>query len=76
MGRCTNTSNLRILHRVKDSGAESGNIKVYCTECYEMLVGKGKPSENVQDVSADTRERALKRAGDRCECTSAAGCHR
>jgi hypothetical protein len=61
---------------VKDSGAESGNIKVYCAKCYEMLVGKGEPLESVTDVSADVRERALKRAGERCECTSDAGCHR
>lgn len=51
------------------------NIKVYCKACYEALVGKGRPDESIADVSPDTRDRALMRSGNRCECTSSKGCH-
>jgi hypothetical protein len=73
--RCKNTSGLRVLHRRIGAGAAVGNLKVYCAACYARKVGKGAPDENVSDVGRDAIERALRRAGNRCECTDAAGCH-
>lgn len=75
MARCTNTRNLELHHRTMDGGGTLDNAQVLCTSCRMGAVTYGTPGKAPLSFADHTKERALKRAGYQCECTSTRGCH-
>jgi 5-methylcytosine-specific restriction endonuclease McrA len=75
MGRCTRTTNLEIHHIRRDGGNGLDNAKVLCQKCHAATHSYGTPGKTSPDFSQDTKDKALRRAGNQCECTSISGCH-
>jgi len=75
MPRCTNRRNLELHHLTGEGGGSLDNAQVLCTSCSVGVVTHGTPGKTPLSFSDHTRQRALKRAGYQCECTSTRGCH-
>lgn len=75
MSRCTKTRNLEV-HRIRrDGGNDLSNAKVLCQPCHEKTATFGAPGKTPPPFDEETNQRALRRAGNQCECTSTQGCH-
>jgi hypothetical protein len=74
MGRCTATTNLEIHHKQRNGGNGIENAQVLCQSCHENTPSYGTPGQSPPEFSSQTKEAALKRAGNRCECEKT-GCH-
>ncbi len=75
MARCTKTSGLEVHHRRRDGGNGLDNAEVLCGPCHEATSTYGVPGKSPPPFSDGTKQRALARAGGRCECTRTGGCH-
>lgn len=75
MARCTGTTNLEIHHKRRDGGDDLGNAEVLCQACHSDTSTYGVPGRSPPAFSKATKDSALKRAGNRCECTRSGGCH-
>jgi hypothetical protein len=74
MSRCTATTDLEVHHKRRDGGNDIENAQVLCQSCHENTSSYGKHGESPPEFSSQTKEDALKRAGNRCECERS-GCH-
>jgi len=75
MARCSRTWGLEVHHIRRDGGNDLSNAKVLCERCHAMTSTYGSPGSTPPPFSEDTKQQALRRAGNRCECTSSQGCH-
>jgi hypothetical protein len=75
MARCTRTQNLEVHHRSQTGGNGIDNAKVLCQRCHQITLTHGPPGQSPPDFDEATKQRAIKNAWNRCECTSSAGCH-
>jgi hypothetical protein len=75
MARCTNRRNLELHHLTSEGEADVNNAQVLCTSCRQHAVTYATSGKAPLSFAEHTKERALKRAGYQCECTSARGCH-
>ena len=75
MSRCTRTTNLEVHHKRRDGGNGIDNAEVLCGQCHQATSTYGVPGETPPPFSLLTKYEALKRAGNRCECTRIGGCH-
>ncbi|RKY16541.1 MAG: hypothetical protein DRP90_07840 [Planctomycetota bacterium] len=69
MGRCKRTRNLEVHHKDRSKGATLSNAEVLCPLCHEATRSYGKPGPTPPPFSKEVKEKALRRAGHRCECT-------
>jgi hypothetical protein len=74
MSRCTATTNLEVHHKRRDGGNGIGNAQVLCQSFHVNTPSYGTPGESPPEFSQQTKNTALKRAGNRCECERS-GCH-
>lgn len=75
MARCTRTSGLEVHHKSRYGGNGLDNAEVLCQPCHEATSSYGTPGVSPPDFSEETRQAALRRAGNQCECTRTGGCH-
>jgi 5-methylcytosine-specific restriction endonuclease McrA len=75
MGRCTKTRNLEVHHKRRDGGNDLSNAEVLCGPCHANTSTYGEPCKSPPAFSQDTKDKALKNAGNQCECTRTSGCH-
>jgi len=68
MNRRNSTKDLAVHHKRRDGGNDIGNAEVLCQKCHENTSTYGTPGKSPPEFSASTKEEALKRAGNRCEC--------
>ena len=74
MERCTSTRNLEVHHVRRDGGNDLSNAQVLCQSCHEQTASYGEPGQSPPDFDEGTKAKALRRAGNQCECTRD-GCH-
>ncbi len=75
MARCTRTRDLDVHHKRKDGGNGLDNAEVLCQPCHKATSSFGVPSRPANPFDEDTKQKALRRAGNQCECTKTGGCH-
>jgi len=76
MARCTRTTNLEVHHKRIDGGNDLANAEVLCKTCHEKTSTHSQPGhKSPPPFPQDVKDKALKRAGNRCECTRTSGCH-
>jgi len=75
MARCTRTNGLEVHHRNRNGGNDLGNAEVLCSPCHEATRTYGTPGVSPPDFSEETKNAALRRAGNQCECTRTGGLH-
>jgi 5-methylcytosine-specific restriction endonuclease McrA len=74
--RCTRTQDLEVHHKRRDGGGESiDNAEILCPKCHQATGSYGTPGTSPPRFSQDVKDRAMRRAGNRCECTRTGGCH-
>lgn len=69
MARCFRTNNLEVHHKRRDGGNSLDNAEVLCSDCHANTSTYGTPGTTPPAFSQDTKDKALRRAGYRCECT-------
>ena len=74
MARCISTRNLEIHHIRRDGGNGIENAKVLCQSCHTNTSTYGDPGKSPPAFTQETKDAALRRAGQRCECDKA-NCH-
>jgi 5-methylcytosine-specific restriction endonuclease McrA len=75
MARCTTTRNLEVHHVRRNGGNDLANAKVLCQSCHEKTSTYGDPGHSPPPFDEHTKQAALHRAGNQCQCTSTQGCH-
>lgn len=75
MARCIRTYDLEVHHVRRDGGNGLDNAEVLCPRCHEATQTYGVPGPTPPPFTQETKDRALKRAGHRCECNRTGGCH-
>lgn len=75
MARCTRTTNLEVHHKNRYGDSSLSNAEVLCHQCHVATHSFAVPGVSPPDFSQDTKDKALKRAGSRCECERTGGCH-
>ena len=75
MARCTRTRNLEVHHKRRDGGNDLSNAEVLCEPCHEATSTYGVPGSAPPEFIEETKQAALRRAGNQCECTRTGGCH-
>lgn len=73
MARCTKTRDLEVHHRRRDGGDGIDNAEVLCRPCHQATTTYGTPGTSPPPFSQDVKDRAMRRAGNQCECTRDAG---
>jgi len=73
--RCTRTRDLQVHHIRRDGGNGLDNAQVLCASCHETTTTYGTPGKSPEPFDETTKEKAMKRAGNQCQCTSSRGCH-
>ncbi|MCB5230001.1 MAG: hypothetical protein WCX83_02110 [Candidatus Cloacimonas sp.] len=75
MPRCHRTSGLDAYPIRPDGGNAIDNARILCRECYNASIDGGPPVFHAPPFSQATKDGALRRAGNRCECERMGGCH-
>jgi hypothetical protein len=75
MAMCTRTTNLEVHHVRRDGDNDIGNARVLCKPCHAATPSYGTPGKSPTEFDQATKDRAIRRAGNQCECTSSTGCH-
>lgn len=75
MARCSVTRGLEIHHKRRDGGNGLSNAEVLCQSCHKETDTYGAPGKSPEPFSQETKEAAMRRAGNQCECTRVGGCH-
>lgn len=75
MARCKRTRGLEVHHKRRDGGSDLSNAVVLCSQCHSSTSTYGTPGKAPVPFSAETKQKALKSAGNQCECTKTGGCH-
>lgn len=68
--RCNSSKDLEIHHISRQVGNTLSNAQVLCKACHVKTPTYGKPGGNTTPFPNDIKEQALKRAGNKCECTT------
>jgi hypothetical protein len=68
MSRCNATKNLEVHHKRRDGGNDIENAQVLCQSCHANTSSYGIHGDSPPEFSPQTKEAALKRAGNCCEC--------
>ena len=71
---CVIQANLEVHHKNRNGGNDLGNAEVLCQQCHEATYSYGTSGSSPPAFSQDTKDRAMRRAGNQCECTRE-GCH-
>lgn len=74
LGRCRATKQLELHHKNRSAGNDLANAQVLCQHCHERTHSYGRPGKTPPSFPPEVRERAFKRADNRCECVEA-DCH-
>ncbi|MDR0832630.1 MAG: hypothetical protein LBN93_00330 [Candidatus Symbiothrix sp.] len=69
MARCSRKVNLEIHHKRRDGGNGLENAEVLCEKCHINTSTYGVKGTTPPAFSPKVKLEALKRAGNRCECT-------
>lgn len=69
MARCSRKYGLEVHHIRRDGGNGLDNAEVLCSRCHANTSTYGTPGKSPEPFSEDTKQKALKRAGNQCECT-------
>jgi len=75
MARCTSRYGLEVHHKRRDGGNGLDNAEVLCKKCHDATSTYGSPGKSPPPFDQDTKDKALKRAANQCECTRTGGCH-
>ena len=75
MSRCERRRGLEVHHIRRDGGNDLSNAQVLCQQCHEKTSSYGVQGKEPKPFSEETKQKAFKRAGNQCECTSNRGCH-
>jgi hypothetical protein len=75
MSRCTTTRKLEVHHKRIDGGNGIDNAMVLCEACHINTSSYGTHGHNPPEFTVATKQAALSRAGNRCECTKD-NCHK
>ena len=75
MSRCTKTNGLAVHHKRRDGDNSLSNAEVLCDNCHEATASYGIAGTSPPEFDQDTKNKALKNAGNQCECTRIGGCH-
>ena len=75
MTRCIRKWELEVHHKRRDGGNSLDNAQVLCQTCHERSYSYGVSGQTPPNFSEETKQKALLRAGNRCECISTGGCH-
>ena len=75
MARCTKTRGLEVHHMRRDGGNGLDNAEVLCPTCHQATSTYGATGNTPLAFSQDTKDKALKRANNQCQCTRIGGCH-
>ncbi len=75
MPRCTVKSSLEVHHKRRDGGNGIDNAEVLCQKCHKATSTYGVPGKSPDPFDQATKDKALKSAGNQCECTRTGGCH-
>ena len=75
MARCTVKSSLEVHHKRRDGGNGLDNAEVLCQKCHKATETYGAPGKSPDPFDQATKDKALRRAGDQCECMRTGGCH-
>ncbi len=75
MSRCTRTWDLEVHHIRIDGGDGLDNARVLCKKCHQNTSTYCDPNHKSPPAfNQETKDKALKRAGHRCECTKGTCC--
>ena len=72
--RCNSTDGLEVHHKRRDGGNGLNNAEVLCHDCHGHTSTYGVEGDTPPAFSEKTKQEALKRAGNKCECTRK-NCH-
>lgn len=75
MARCTRTWGLEVHHIRRDGGNSIENAEVLCQSCHKATSTYGVVGSSPPPFDQSTKDRALRAAGNRCQCTRVGGCH-
>lgn len=75
MARCTTTRGLEVHHKNRAGGNDIGNAEVLCGPCHQATRSYGTPGTSPPPFSQDVKDRAIRAAGNQCQCTRTGGCH-
>ena len=75
MARCTRTRNLEVHHKRRDGGNGFDNAEVLCSECHAATSTYGIAGASPPAFTQETKDKALKQAGNQCQCNRTGGCH-
>ena len=75
MAKCTRTINLDVHHKRRDKGNDLSNAEVLCSICHKETSTYDTQGSTPPAFSVEVKEKAMRRAGYRCECTRTGGCH-
>lgn len=75
MARCTRTTDLEVHHKRRDNGNGIDNAEVLYQRCHKGTSTYGVSGVSPPPFDKTTKDRAIKRAGNQCECTRVSGCH-
>lgn len=67
--KCTRTTNLEVHHKRRDGGNDLDNAEVLCHDCHVNTSSYGTKGESPKPFPSLVKLKALKRAGNQCECT-------
>ena len=68
--RCKSTTTLQVHHKRVDGGNSLSNAEVLCHDCHCNTDSYGNTGhDSPPPFTPKTREEALTRAGNQCECT-------
>ena len=73
MSRCGSTRGLEVHHKRRDGGNGLDNAEVLCHFCHVNTSTYGVSGDSPPPFSQKTKNEALLRAGNKCEC-SRKGC--
>lgn len=75
MARCTVKRSLEVHHKRRDGGNSLENAEVLCQNCHKATSTYGVSGTSPEPFTQETKDKALKRANNQCECTRTGGCH-
>ena len=75
MSRCHRTTSLDVYHRNPEGGNGIDNAEVRCFQCHQATQQNIYAPVSSPPFSQATKDGALRRAGNRCECMRMGGCH-
>lgn len=75
MAKCTRTRGLDVHHKRRDGGNDLSNAEVLCPQCHAATSTYGTPGKTPPPFSEQTKQAALRRARNQCQCARTGGCH-